>query len=236
MRNSAGHPGADVRRALSNRVKIIIDFDDVLFNTRDFRNDLRDIFLRSDITKQVFEKCYYGAAKINRRNLEKYDADKHIRAIEKHLGTKLPVVRRKIKRLLKNCGCYVFSDAIKFLKHFRNKKIRIYLVSYTNTAFQQEKIACSGLGKYFKKVILTRGLKSEGINRLLRAKKIKRSELIYFLDDRAEQIKDVKKKHPYIKTIFVQRSEGRYRDKINKYCDFRIKNFEEAYPIIKHKD
>jgi FMN phosphatase YigB (HAD superfamily) len=211
-------------------VKIILDFDDVLFNTKEFRSDLKNIFLKNGVPKKVFEKCYYGSTKITKRKLEKYDVIKHIQAIEKEMGIKADNIKKEINGLIKNCQKYIFNDSIVFLNYFSKKNI--FLISYTNTRFQNRKISRSGIKKFFRKAILTDGLKSEGIKKIKKDLKPKK-ELIYFLDDRVEQIEDIKKNYPQVVTIFIKREEGRYKDKKNKYCDFAAKNLREAYAIIK---
>jgi hypothetical protein len=76
-------------------------------------------------------------------------------------------------------------------------------------------------------------MKAKALEKVLKKDKPAKKEKIYFIDDRVEQIGDVKKKFPQAITIFVKRNEGRYNDKRNKYCDFQIKNLNEALKIIK---
>jgi FMN phosphatase YigB (HAD superfamily) len=211
-------------------MKIILDFDDVLFNTKEFRSDLKNIFLKNGVPKKVFERCYYGSAKITKRKLEKYDVIRHIQAIEKEMGIRADNIKKGIDGLIKNCQKYIFNDSIVFLNSFSKKNL--FLISYTNTRFQNSKISKSGIKNFFRKIILTEGLKSEGIKKLKKDLELKR-EAIYFLDDRVEQIEDIKKNYPRVTTIFVKRGEGRYKDKKNKYCDFEAINLKEAYSIIK---
>jgi hypothetical protein len=211
-------------------MKILIDFDDVLFNTKEFRKDLKNVFFDNGVSDKVFDKCYYGSAKITKRKLEKYDVLKHIEAIEKEIGINTGYIKKAIRQLLENCEKYVFSDTDGFLSSFN--KADMFMLSYTNTRFQSLKISKSGIKKFFEKIILTEGLKSEGIKKLNKYLAFNR-ERVFFLDDRVEQIEDVKKNYPLIKTIFVKRKEGRYNDKKNKFCDFEAKNLKEACKIIK---
>ena len=48
-------------------MKIFIDFDDVLFNTKDFIRDIKIVFRRHGVSEDVFSETYKNA---NRFSLE----------------------------------------------------------------------------------------------------------------------------------------------------------------------
>jgi hypothetical protein len=75
-------------------------------------------------------------------------------------------------------------------------------------------------------------MKSYPIRDILCSDNIKKDEQIFFLDDRIEQIDDVKKYHKRIKTVFINRKDGRYQNVADEMCDFECKNLKQARKII----
>ena len=56
-------------------MKVFIDFDDVLFNTRDFKRDLINIFIKNGVSRKQFTEEGYWSGK--------YNLEKQIKSLEK---------------------------------------------------------------------------------------------------------------------------------------------------------
>ncbi len=69
----------------------------------------------------------------------------------------------------------------------------------------------------FNQIVITTD-KVKSIKKILKKEKTKK-EKIYFLDDKNQYIKEVKKALPRITTILVKRPEGRYQNEPNKMAD-----------------
>jgi len=207
-------------------MKIFIDFDDTLFNTKDFSSEYKKVFSTCGVCKDIFQELYYDYPQKEEGKLLKYDSQKHIERIGEECQMDVGELKSRVDELIKNTRKYIFSDSRNFLDNFR--KNDLVLVSYGKTQFQKNKIMHSGIAKYFGKIILTDDMKSKVIKKFL-----KPQEAFYFMDDRVEQVEDVKIKLPLGITFFVKRPEGRFDDERNQYCDFEIKNLSEALDIIK---
>lgn len=210
-------------------MKIFIDFDDVLFNTKKFKKDYFSIFKKNGISKKVFEDCYYDESEEG-KDVKKYDPIRHVKKACEISKVRIDVLQRDIDRFITDTNRYVFSDADDFLSSFRKKDL--CLVSFSKTKFQWFKIFKSGIAGNFKKIEIVDELKSNIIGKIIRKEKLKKDSDIYFIDDRAEQIRDVKIRFPQIKTILMKRKEGRYKDQRNKYCDFECSSLKQAKKII----
>lgn len=212
------------------KVKIFVDFDDVLLNTKKFREDYIKTFKANNVPLEVFNKYYYDYP-VKKRNgrIIKYDSDEHLEIITEKEKIKTARLRSDIKKLIKKISKYIFPDVENFLRSF--KKNSLYLVSYGDTRFQKNKIKNSGLKQYFEKIIIIDKLKASSIKKIIEKNKF-RKEKMFFIDDRVEQIGDVKRKIPEIITIFMKRKESRHHDKKTKYCDYVAKNLIEAKKII----
>ncbi|MDO8240405.1 MAG: HAD hydrolase-like protein [Candidatus Moranbacteria bacterium] len=212
-------------------MKVFLDFDDVLFNTKKFVVDYKKIFRLHGISEDVYKKYYYDYLP-NKKNskLKKYISEPHIDKIGKEEGIDVSALKQDIEVFLGTASKYVFSDVYDFLGSF--KKNDSYLISYSKNKFLESKIKNSGVAKYFKKVVMTDSLKSLPVRDIMREDNIKKDEQVFFLDDRIEQIDDVKKHYKWIKTVFINRKEGRYQNIADDMCDFECKNLKQAKKII----
>jgi FMN phosphatase YigB (HAD superfamily) len=212
-------------------MKIFVDFDDVLFNTKKFKeNFLKKVFIRNGITEEIFNKYYYqryedGVGK----EVMRYDFERQLQKIEKEINIDTKKIEKEFRQFLNDTSEYVFSDVGLFFEKF--KKNELFVISFSDTQFQKIKIGNSKISKYVKKINITNGDKSQEILEIIKKEKIK-DEDIFFIDDRAEYITEVKKKIPQVKTILMRRKEGRYKNNENKNCDFIVKNLEEVLKII----
>jgi hypothetical protein len=217
-------------------MKIILDFDDVIFNTRKFTDDYKKIFYDHGISEDIFEKCYRGRQSLKKGTRRPYDPQEHLVAIKALQSINVKGINKQIDRFIRQANKYIFPDAIEFLKKFN--KNDLYLVSYGDgEKFQGAKIKSAKIGKYFRKIIILNRPKLYGIREVMGDAKRgvadkKKNEAIFFLDDRVELIEEVKRKYSSISTILMKRKEGRYDGKKDKYCDFEVKNLKEAAKLI----
>jgi len=211
-------------------VKIFIDFDDVIFNTRRFKADFEKVFSRFGIAEDVFRKNYYNYLP-NRKNspVRTYILEKHLEKISKTVSFDKVALEKSIQDFLSDTRKYVFSDVENFLKKFSPPEL--FLISHGDRNFQRKKIRNTQLEKYFSAIKISGDLKSQDIGPWIK----KGKERKFFLDDRTHYIEEVKKCLPEITTILIQRPEGRYQDQKNKYCDFTAKNLNEVLKIIENK-
>lgn len=205
---------------------IFLDFDDVLFNTKKFKDDYFDLFKKRGVTRDIFEKFYYDP--LDKRVTKSYSPVTHIERVCKQLPLDYAGFEELIVQFIGDTRRYVFKDVVKFLKNFPKKEL--YLISFSKTNFQKLKIFNSGIAEYFSQVKIVDELKGNAIRKIIKNRDA--DEKIYFIDDRVEHLTDAKIKNPNIITIFLLRKEGRHRDKENKYCDFAVKNIGEIFKII----
>jgi FMN phosphatase YigB (HAD superfamily) len=216
-------------------MKIFIDFDDVLFNTKNFVKDIKKIFYKFGISEKLFYETYKNRD-VNPekagKHLHTYDPHLQFEKIRNKLGIDTKPLEKEFENFTKNTGKYIFKDARAFLKN-KNKK-DLFIISFGTNKFQKKKIKNSGITKHFSKIIiLGQKTKSQAIRKTLGEKKIKSQEPLYFLDDRVQFLEEVKNKQPFVKTFLVHRKEGRFEDKITKCCDWKVRDLREAQKIIK---
>lgn len=209
---------------------IFIDFDDVLFNTKSFKDELALVFDKNQVTKENFDGYYldYPRRKPD-GTLEKYDIGKHIEILDKKFRVDTRELRVDVEKLMDRSSEYLFPDSVEFLKQFSVEQI--YIVSFGDTPFQEMKIGNCNIGGFCEKIIITDSLKSHEIGNAL-LKTDSGREKIFFIEDRIDQIDMVKKTIPEVTTVHVRRPEGRYQDECLGTCDFDVTNLKEAGKII----
>ena len=213
-------------------MKIFIDFDDVLFNTKKFKKGCFEIFKKNGVPKKIFDECYYDP--LDNRSIKVYDVTGHIDRICERVGLSPSIFREEVDSFVADTSQYVFPDVFGVLEKFQKKELCI--VSFSVTNFQKSKIAGSGVVKYFSGVKIVDVLKGAAVAEIIEKEKLHNDKELYFIDDRTEQIESVKKACSQVKTILCVRREGRYRDRKNKYCDYKIANLKEIEKIIKIKN
>lgn len=211
-------------------MKIFIDFDDVLFNTKSFIFDYRKIFVKNGVPEEIFEKYYKDKSAKGDLRVKKHNPREQVEKIKK-LGYETSGIEREMSELLKNTGSYLFKDSQKFVEKFKDEDL--YIVSFGDKKFQKEKIVNSGISHYFKKIVIADVSKAVGIKNILKNKKTEMGEPLIFIDDRVKFLEDIKKTYPGMITILMQRAEGRFFDERNESCNFTAENFSQVLDIIK---
>jgi len=211
-------------------MKIFIDFDDVLFNTKLFYEGIKNVFFENGISEEIFKK-YYKDPEIEKKRgiIQKYNPYKQIEKIGK-IGIETKKLKRDFSNFIKNTSQYIFEDGIEFLEKMKNEDL--YIISYGDRKFQNEKIINSGIAKYFKRISIAETTKAAAIRKILKDKKVKEGEALIFIDDRERFLRDIKESYPGMVTFLFSNSLGRYNDEKTGHCDFKVKNFNEILKII----
>lgn len=210
---------------------VFIDFDDVIFNSRDFKEDLKNVFLELGVSENLYFDSYYDPQ--DGRRVKVYDPRAQAQRIGDGHNIETEKMLRSVDVFMQDCSKYVFDDVENFIGKIG--KENICLLSYGDIYFQQEKINKSGIGSKIENIFVTDKLKSEKIEEILNARNANPDQKIFFIDDRIEQIKDVKEKFSSIVTVFLKRPEGRYQEmQKEKCCDYQASNLAEALSIILH--
>lgn len=211
-------------------MKVFIDFDDVIFNTGEFKRDFRKMFFEQGIPVEVFDRCYVNPQ--DTRAIKTFDpwmqAERICLELEELDKVK---ITESVKKFIQDISSYTFSDVAEFVEAIGRDDIAI--VSFGEKIFQTEKIKNSHVEKIIPEIYITEASKAQMLKEILAAKEIGSDEKIFFIDDRSEQIEDIKKNLPQITTIFLKRPEGRYQEQAKtEFCDHVAHNLNEAKALI----
>lgn len=215
-------------------MKIFIDFDDVIFNAKIYKADLKRIFAKFGVNEKLFNQSYFDYPPNKKSSsIKTYILKGQIRSIKKKIPIDNSQLEKEVENFLVKTKKYLFADVVSFLKKF--SKNQLFLISHGDPNFQKKKINNSGISYFFGAVKISRVFKSQEIKKVIsKSDYSRKKEKYFFLDDRVHYIEEVKKCLPEIITILIQRPEGRYHDYRNHYCNFTAKNLKEALKIIKN--
>lgn len=211
-------------------MKIFLDFDDVVFNTKKFKNDFRKMFILNGVPGKIFDNYYVDP--LDTRAIKTFNPWLQIERINSEIEIDKEKLKKLVNEFISDMSPYVFNDFFDFVKSIKAKNICI--LSFGEREFQTKKILNSGVEKKIKEIIITENSKADEIALFVSKINYFFDEKIFFLDDRIAQISSVRKRFPKIITILVKRPEGRYQENFEeKFCDFEASNLKEAQEIIR---
>lgn len=204
-------------------MKIVLDFDDTIFNTYGLLRDFLEVYKKVGFKEEEF---YIGYEKVKKRfkdfdlkliagmlyDLKQFDKNK----VEKEIG-----------HILERTDLHVYPDFIAFAESF--EKEDLMLLSYGTTEFQKEKIERSKIIPLLSEITITKNDKAEDFKNIIWKYG---NEKVFFIDDRADQIDSVKENFPQVITLKMEKSQGRYIGSKSKLTDYVVKDFYEAKDII----
>ena len=197
-------------------MKIYIDFDGTLFDTDKYNQDFINLFNKYGITNETF--INERDAIFNKDNLfDLYKLAEHL--IKKYNLNK--EIKSKILNILNTS--YIYPEIFECLNILNNKKYKLYILTYGNIKFQETKINCSNISKYFKEILITEKDKSKlNID----------YEKSIFIDNNPEEIIKFKKAGAK-KIIRIKRKSDKYS---KKNCNIdgihECKDFNEIIKLM----
>lgn len=204
-------------------MKIVLDFDDTIFNTQGLIDEFLDIYKRENFSKEEFRNGY----KQVKEKFKDFDLKLISDALYNLRQFNREKVNREINYILNKAGRHVYSDFIDFTRNF--KKDDLMLLSYGTTKFQKEKIEKSRIVPLLSEIVITKNDKADDFKNITRKYS---DEKIFFIDDRADQVDSVKKEFPQIIILKMERLQGRYIKTKSELADYVVKDFHEAKDII----
>lgn len=196
-------------------MRYYIDFDNTLFDTERFYNDLIKVVLKYNITENKINEYYY-----KHFSNQLFNPIKIInKLIEKHKFKN--DIEKELDLFLKDISMYLYDDSINFLEYLNSKNYEVNLLTYGDYDYQNKKIEKSFIKDYFNKIIIT---SIEKANLDLDYKNS------IFIDDNEHQLKGLIKKDARV--IRIRRNGNKHSiNDIKNVLEFE--NFNEYLKSIK---
>ena len=209
-------------------MKIFLDFDDCLFDTKTFIENFRGVFAACGIPEEV----QVSTAVVMKDGTVGgwYDPERHIALLAETCVFDHAQLRTKIEAFLSDTERFLFPEVTDFLSLMTKCGHTLYILSYGDDNFQVKKIRGTGIDHFFEKIVVTREDKALAMGSELGSG----SDDVWFIEDRTGYIASVKKMWPHMRMVLLRRKEGRYyeSDVPDGSCDFVAANLAEAAGAI----
>jgi len=209
-------------------MKIVLDFDDTIFNTHQMMADLVKISEKAGFTESEF----WSAFKDNKEKAKDIDVKVIVEFLYKNSATKIFSYKKEeiieeMESVFSRLRDFVYPDFLDFVNCFAKKDLIILSIGKTN--FQEEKIKNSGVQKFFNETIIIPEDKVGKFKSLLLEYG---GEKIFFIEDNSFQIDQVKKEFPQIITFKMERPQGKNVQTKSELTDYVVKDLEEVRKTI----
>lgn len=172
-----------------------IDFDDTIFNTYLFKEDVFGCFSRCGVSRKDYNSSYRQAVFGPVVGYFDYTFQKHA-DILREIGYQIPdSTTAELNGLFNNN--YVDPEAVKFLQDMKKISRRMILLTAGFRSFQEKKIASTGLAKYFDRVpVIIDGGKTQKILDV-----VGKEQKIVFINDNLQENAQIKNDLPYVLVV-----------------------------------
>lgn len=174
-------------------MKLILDFDDVLFNnTKQFKERMFSSVAKQGIPRIKAEE-YYKKIRVNQFSLKNF--------LTVLFNGEKAIIRKVYKEIMKKCPDFLNKKLIELVKKIGKRDC--YLVSTGDKEFQHEKIKKSGTWKLFTEVRITTVSKKDFVEEICEKNK---GGKVIFVDDKAVFFADLNmKRYPNLKTVLYDK-------------------------------
>jgi len=132
-----------------------LDFDYTLFDTHAFREELYKI-----LEKNGFDKTYLTLTPELKENGQKLLNIKELfKSLSKLRNIPINNFLEPLEELYSRGSEFLYDDTVEFLKYLKSKNNNVYILTWGEKEYQDEKIKASKLYEYIDKVIFAEDLK-----------------------------------------------------------------------------
>ncbi|MCK5332290.1 hypothetical protein KAJ41_00305 [Candidatus Parcubacteria bacterium] len=203
-------------------MKIILDFDDTIFNTFGMLEELAGVFEKVGFSKEEFFQTYQKTTD----RVGDFDLETAINIFEENKAFDREKVKKELNLIIEKADNFVYCDFFNFIRNF--KKEELLLLSFGTTDFQKYKIEKSGIVPYFNEVIITSRSKADDIENISK----KHNGNIVFIEDKARIIDEVKEKNPDVVTMKIIRRQGRHVEENSRLTNYIIQDLFRLEDVI----
>ena len=205
-------------------MKIFLDFDDTLFDTRAFAIGAQQLFSRYGISEERFWTSYHEIRKGFSTKGWAYSFERHLEKLRTELSGDAAVLAAALDAYLNDTSRFLFPDVLETLGFFKSKRCSMYILSFGDADFQRKKVLGSGIGPYLDGILVT----ADDQGALLAEQGISDGEDMWFFDDKVAHVDDMKKAFPSVRTVLVRRVHKEHHDTVSGSCDHVVTDLTEA--------
>jgi len=199
---------------------ILLDFDDVIFNTKQYKKDFFQLFRNFGISEEEFKQTYYNEI---REGVKKYDLENQLKQLFPEGGENLEKLRLKINQFLADLEKYIFEDFYRFSDRIGKENLEI--LSFGDKEMQRIKIENSQSFRFVAGFEIIQEKKGDYLE-----KEYSNREIV-LVDDRPDQLESCQALKNF-RLIRMKRKEGRYYDLLDNGNLETVENFDQLAALL----
>lgn len=214
-------------------MKILLDFDDTLFDAQAFVYRLKHIFFVGGVSEDDFNKSYKSIA----YSSSGYTLKRHVEILRKdfHYSLKVKLLYQEVNNLFEHSDQFLFDDTINTLEQWR-KVHGLILVTMGNPSWQKRKINGCGIARFFTRIIIPPPgdrAKNSAIETYCASSR----ERCVFVDDKPSIIDGAASLKPrFPNLVIIRMCRGFYANEPGGQSDSTVSSLKEVNEIVRHLD
>lgn len=207
------------------KIKLFIDFDNTLYDTRFLKKNLFEVLEGKGFSKTEVLSTYEKAS-----SNYNYSPKSHLDELLKVREFNAKATEAIIESLYLDAPEHLFNDTIGFLKSLNREKFEVDLLTLGDSEFQKRKVKASGIDKYFDKIYYCEDQKWIFLKTL-----VEKDEKFYVIDDRNDALYKICEEFKNCVPIEINRTKEPLdaMEKPSPYNGATIKKIDEAIPYLK---
>jgi phosphoglycolate phosphatase-like HAD superfamily hydrolase len=209
----------------------IIDFDDTLFNTHDFKKSRVSALATIGVRENDYQETYIEAQK--KSDLFSYSNERHAELLAIRGYSK----ERVLKTLEETTGSrlreFLFPDTVEFIRKVKQMGVPVVLLSLGEASFQELKVKGSGIHEYFDRIFMVQESKEYVVQELVDGGYVEDS--IWFINDKVGETLLVKNRFPNLQIVLRKSESIREEEYIQSNLPY-FTTLIEIYDYIKQKN
>jgi hypothetical protein len=174
----------------------IIDFDDTLFRTQDFKMARQEALQEVGVSKIQYETTY-KLARTSSDGLFTYSDERHASELAK-LGFEKEKMLCALQGTTERAGDFLDGQAVDFLKIIERRLEPKVLLSLGDPSFQELKVRGSGVSSFFDRLFMVETTKEKIIGELVRYHP---EQIVWFINDKVTETSAVVKRFPVVQAV-----------------------------------
>ncbi len=209
----------------------VIDFDDTLFNTHDFKQARIADLVATGVSEKDYQETYLEAMKKN--DLFSYSNERHAELLALRGYPKEKVLAALQETTGSRLREFLFPDTVEFMQKLQDLGHPLVLLSLGEASFQELKVKGSGVSEYFDRMFMVQDSKEHIIHELVAVGG--HPEEMWFVNDKVGESLLIKNAFPNLH-IVLKKSESIREEEYTQSNLPYFKTLTEIYEYIEQKN
>ncbi|HRH23394.1 MAG TPA: HAD family hydrolase [Candidatus Magasanikbacteria bacterium] len=175
----------------------IVDFDDTLFNTHDFKKARMKALVVSGVSQLDYQETYLEASKIN--DFFTYSNERHAELLSLRGYSKEKVLAALEETTGERLREFLFPDTVEFMQKIQDLGHPLVLLSLGEASFQELKVKGSGVSEYFDRMFMVQDSKEHILHELVSVGE--KLEEMWFINDKVGESLLIKNAFPAMNIV-----------------------------------